>query len=92
MPRMIILGRGGVIDAQRVVAIGSARSAPVKRLLKSIAAEKVLDLTYGYPRESVILLDNGYLAIVSRTVGELARALDDGTGKDLSHENQPPWW
>jgi regulator of extracellular matrix RemA (YlzA/DUF370 family) len=88
MPRILILGRGGSIDADRVVAVASAKSAPIKRLLQAIGPERVLNLTYGYPRQAVILFDNGYLAVVSRTVDELARALH----MEGEANGQPPWW
>ncbi len=91
MPRLIILGRGGVLDANRVVAIAPFRSKPVKRLLEAAGPEKVLNLTYGYPRVSIVVLDNGFLAITSRTVGELTRAFDHDSG-ELTDDNQPPWW
>ncbi len=90
MPNLLILGRGGVIDIDHVVAIAPAKSAPVKRLLEAAGTERVLNMTYGYPRQSVILLDNGFLVIASRSVGELARAI----GVEVQHEDgkPPPWW
>ena len=35
MPNLLILGRGGVIDSDQVVAIAPAKSAPIKRLLEA---------------------------------------------------------
>lgn len=92
MPRMIILGRGGAVDAHRVVAVAPFKSKPIKRLLDAAGTGKVLNLTYGYPRESVILLDNGFLIISSRMLGELVRVFHDGNQEELSDGNQTPWW
>lgn len=92
MPRMIILGRGGSVDADRVVAIASFKSKPIKRLLDAAGSGKVLNLTYGYPRQSVILLDNGFIVVTSRTVDELVRAFHDGSKEELADGSQPPWW
>lgn len=89
MPRMLILGRGGAVDANRVVAIVPARSAPVKRLLEAAGPGRVLNMTYGYPRQAVLLFDNGYLAVVSRTVEELTRAVHMEEGES---DGRPPWW
>lgn len=71
MPDFVALGEGGILDTERIVAIGRANSAPVKRLVESTVPEKVLYLTYGYPRQSVILLENGFLAVVSLSLEDL---------------------
>ena len=90
MPNLLILGRGGVINSDQVVAIAPAKSAPIKRLLEAAGAERVLNLTYGYPRQAVILLNNGFLVISSRSMEELTRAI--GLGEDDEDRPNPPWW
>lgn len=75
MTRLMILGRGGIIDADRVVAITPVKSEPVKRMLDASDPAHVINMTYGYARGSVIIFENGYVAIVSQTVAELAQAL-----------------
>ena len=80
MSKPIMLGHGGAINPEQVLAIGRAGSAPIKRLLKEAGQGKVLNLTYGYPRQSVILLNNGYLAIVSLTVEDILETLYPGIG------------
>lgn len=76
MSAWITLGRGGIVDTRRILAVASARSAPVKRLLKRIEPERVVNLTYGYPRESVILLEEGWLVLVSLTIDQLSAQLE----------------
>jgi regulator of extracellular matrix RemA (YlzA/DUF370 family) len=82
MSNWIQVGEGGVIDKRRVVAIGRVRSAPILRLLKSTDPTRILVLTYGYPRQSVLLLDNGYLAIVSTSLEDLLATYHGGQGDD----------
>lgn len=77
MPRMLRLGQGGGVDMDRVAAVAPFRSKPIKRLLDTAEAGQVMNLTYGYPRHSVILLDNGYLIITSLTLDELIQALEE---------------
>jgi len=89
MPHMLILGRGGSINAERVLAVASLESAPVKKLLRDADDHHVLNLTYGYPRRSLVVFDGGLLAVTSRTVEELTRAVH--MGKELDHDNAP-WW
>jgi regulator of extracellular matrix RemA (YlzA/DUF370 family) len=75
MVHWIAVGQGGVIDTRRIVAVANARSAPVKRWLENTAPARIINLTYGYPRRSVILLDNDYLLIVSISPSELIQML-----------------
>lgn len=88
MVSILFMGPGGAINARRVVAVASIKSAPVKRLIEAAGRARILDMTYGYPRQSVILFDNGYIAIVSRSVEELSRAL---AGLEENGHADPPW-
>lgn len=76
MARYVFLGKGGLVNADRIVAVSRARSAPVKRLLDAAGPSQVFHLIYGYPRQSVILLDTGHLAVTTLTLEELATLLD----------------
>jgi regulator of extracellular matrix RemA (YlzA/DUF370 family) len=71
----IEVGRGGAIAASRVVAVAQANSAPVKRLLQAAGPARVLNLTYGDPRETVLILDSGHLAITSIPMNALLNRL-----------------
>lgn len=90
MAKMLILGRGGSINTERVIAVANAKSTPIRTLVAATEENRILNLTFGYPRRAVIVLDNGYLVLSSRTPDELARALV--TCEALSDEDQPPWW
>lgn len=65
MSNLIAVGRGGAVDADRIVAVARISSAPIKRLLKAAGQARVIDLTYGEPSQTVLVLDNGCLAVVS---------------------------
>lgn len=90
MAKILLLGHGGSINLNRVIAIAPVKSDPIQRLVKATDASHVLNLTYGYPRRSIIILDNGYVVLSSRTPDELARAV--GLCEELDDEDQPPWW
>lgn len=88
---ILILGRGGSINADRVIAIARLKSAPIQRMLDATDPSRVLNLTYGYPRQSVVIMDDGYVVVSSRTPDELARALSFCEELE-DDEDQPPWW
>lgn len=87
MPDMLLVGHGGAINTAHVIAVASIKSAPVQRLLKATPPERVLDLTYGYPRHAIILFATGWIIISNRTPQELTRALHSA-----EDEHAPPWW
>lgn len=89
MADMLILGQGGSINREQVVAVAPIKSAPIQKLLDAIGEARVLNMTYGYPRRSVIVFDNGMVAISSRTVGELTKAIH--MREELEHDDAP-WW
>lgn len=74
--RWLWVGRGGAIAAERVVALGRASSAPIKRLLEAAGPRLVLNLTYGEPRQTVLVLDTGHLAVISQPLEEVLTALE----------------
>jgi len=86
---MLILGRGGSINQDRVVAIAPITSAPVQKLLQAAGEDRILNMTYGYTRQSVIMFENGMIAVTSRTVEELTKAIH--MGEELDHD-AVPWW
>lgn len=92
MPRMISLGRGGAVDMDRVIAIAPFKSKPIKRLLDAAGSGKVVNMTYGYPCHTVILLDGGYLVVTSLTMNELMRVLPAGGEELLTDDNPLSQW
>jgi len=70
---LINIGFGNIVTANRVIAIVSPESAPIKRII-SDAREKglLIDATYGRRTRSVIITDSSHVllsAIQPETVG-----------------------
>ncbi len=67
------IGYGNVVSANRVIAIISPDSAPVKRIIQD-AKEKgtLIDATYGRKTRCVIVMDDGHIVLspnMPETVG-----------------------
>lgn len=67
------IGYGNVVSANRVIAIISPDSAPVKRIIQD-AKEKgtLIDATYGRKTRCVIIMDDGHIVLspnMPETVG-----------------------
>lgn len=88
MSSLLILGRGGMIDARRVILIAPYQSKPIRRMLLNTRPEKVFNLTYGQPKRGVLMLDGGYFVVTHRTADELMLKLSEVHGD----APQKPWW
>ncbi|KXL51725.1 hypothetical protein CLNEO_28710 [Anaerotignum neopropionicum] len=67
------IGYGNVVSANRVIAIVSPDSAPIKRIVQE-GKEKgsLIDATYGRKTRCVIIMDDGHLVLspnMPETVG-----------------------
>lgn len=82
--KLINIGFGNIISANRVVAIVSPESAPIKRIITDAReGEKLIDATYGRRTRAVIVMDSGHIvlsAIQPETVANRFLFNKDGTG------------
>ncbi len=60
------IGYGNVVSANRIIAIISPDSAPIKRIVQD-AKEKntLIDATYGRKTRCVIIMDDGHVVLSS---------------------------
>ncbi len=83
---LINVGYGSIVNADRVVVILNAESAPIKRAIQEAReAGKLIDATYGRKTRSVLVMDSGHIVLSglqSETIGVRAT----GKGK-LSAED-----
>lgn len=62
--KLINIGFGNIVSANRVVAIVSPESAPIKRVI-SDARERgqLVDATYGRRTRAVLIMDSGHVIL-----------------------------
>jgi len=62
--RLINIGFGNIVSANRVVAIVSPESAPIKRIITDARGNKqLIDATYGRRTRAVIITDSGHVIL-----------------------------
>ena len=78
---MLNIGFGNVVAANRVIAIVSPNSAPVKRLKDEARDEKrLIDVTHGRKTRSVLITDSNHVilsAIQTETISQRLSTLMD---------------
>ena len=64
--KLINIGFGNIVSAERLVAIVSPESAPIKRMIQEARDKGMLiDATYGRRTRSVIITDSGHIILSS---------------------------
>ena len=61
----------GAVAWGRIVAMGRAEAAPMRRLIQATRPSHIIMLTGGHKRKTVLLLDSGHLVISSLTAAEI---------------------
>ena len=86
--RLINIGFGSMIAAERLVAVVSPESAPIKRLV-SDARERgsLIDATYGRRTKAVIITDSDHVILSAVPLGTMTDRLAGEEEEELaSHE------
>ncbi len=64
--KLINIGFGNIVVANRIISIVSPESAPIKRLIQDAREEHLLvDATYGRRTRAVIITDSGHIILSS---------------------------
>ncbi len=84
--KLINIGFGNIVSANRIVSIVSPESAPIKRIIQEAKDRGMLiDATYGRRTRAVIITDSGHLILSAVQPETVAHRL---TGKDQSLEDE----
>ena len=62
--QLVNIGFGNIVSADRIVAIVSPESAPIKRMVQEAKDDKTaVDATYGRRTRAVIIMDSGHVIL-----------------------------
>ena len=75
---LLSIGFGSTVIADRVIAILSPNSAPMKRLKDEAKKEKrLVDATYGRKTRSIIITDSNHVLLSAIQAETIAQRYDD---------------
>ena len=88
--KFINVGFGNMVAAERVVALASPDSAPVKRLIQDAKDDgRAIDVTCGRRTRSVIVTDSEHVILSAIQTETIANRLDgNDTGSDDVDEDE----
>lgn len=62
--QLINIGFGNIVSANRIIAIVSPESAPIKRIVQEAKDDGMaVDATYGRRTRAVIIMDSGHIVL-----------------------------
>ena len=86
--KLINIGFGSLVSAQRVLAVVSPESAPIKRVVQEAKERGMLiDASYGHKTKAVILMDTDHV-ILSALTPEIITARWQGTPEPEMEEEE----
>ena len=84
--QLVNIGFGSLISAERLIAVVSPDSAPVKRLVQEARDRGMLiDATFGRKTASVFIMDSDHVVLSAHSTEKMAPRLGL-TVKDLAEE------
>lgn len=81
--KLINIGFGNIVSANRIISIVSPESAPIKRIIQEARDRNMLiDATYGRRTRAVIIADSDHVilsAVQPETVAQRLNSKDEGS-------------
>ena len=81
--KLVNIGYGNMVSAERLITIVSSESAPIKRLIQEARDDgRAIDATYGRKTRAVIIMDSGHIILSSLITETLAARINGMGGSD----------
>ena len=87
--KLINIGFGNMVSAERLLSVVSPDSAPVKRLVQEAKERAMLiDASFGRKTRAVLIMDTDHVILSAITPEAIARRLQAKNGEDFSEEEE----
>lgn len=82
--KLLNIGFGNIVAANRIISIISPESAPIKRIIQE-AREKgmLIDATYGRRTRAVLIMDSGHIVLSALQPETIANRLEHNDEGDM---------
>ena len=85
--QLINIGFGNIVSANRIIAIVSPESAPIKRIVQEAKdSGMAVDATYGRRTRAVLIMDSGHIILSAVQPETVAGRLDKDIDKDITKD------
>ena len=88
--RLINIGFGNMVSAERLLSVVSPESAPIKRLVQEAKERSMLiDASFGRKTRAVLVMDTDHVILSAITPEAIAKRLSDKEGEPYRDEEEP---
>ena len=89
MNRLIHIGFGNIVNTDKIIAIVSPDSAPIKRMVQEARDRGTLiDATYGRRTRSVLIMDNDHLVLSALQPDTVASRLESREAPEAEEDEE----
>ena len=86
--KLINIGFGNLISAERTISIVSPESAPIKRMIQDVRERGLLiDASFGRSTRSVIVMDSGNVILSALTPEALSVRFEESNTQEEAKDN-----
>ena len=87
--KLINIGFGSLVSAQRVLAVVAPESAPIKRVMQEAKERGMLiDASYGRKTKAVIIMDTDHVILSAIPPETIAKRMSDKEGEVYKDEEE----
>lgn len=87
--KLVGIGFGNLISADRVISIVSPESAPIKRMIQDVREKGLLiDASFGRSTRAVIIMDSGNVVLSALPPETLAQRFDEKSEQEAGNTNE----
>lgn len=81
--KLVNIGYGNMVSANRIISVVSPESAPIKRLVQEARdSGRAIDATFGRKTRAVLIMDSGHIVLSSLITDTLAARINGGGTED----------
>lgn len=81
--KLIGIGFGNLVAAERIISIVSPESAPIKRMIQEVRERGgLIDASFGRSTRAVLIMDSGNVILSALTPESLAARIEDRTQEE----------
>jgi regulator of extracellular matrix RemA (YlzA/DUF370 family) len=81
--KLIGIGFGNLVAAERIISIVSPESAPIKRMIQEVRERGALiDASFGRSTRAVLIMDSGNVILSALTPENLAARIEERTQEE----------
>jgi len=87
--KLISIGFGNMVSAERIISIVSPESAPIKRMVQDVREKGLLiDASFGRSTKSVIVMDSGNVVLSALAPEILAARFEERNEQGEGNKNE----